>query len=560
MVIILFRKIEIEDVALFRRFHNNKEYIGSELNFANIIAWKELDDLSIYHDDEMLLVKGRDFFFPPLVLDHNYEKAIRFIQEYCSEHDFPFNIYGITQEFLPYFKMPNTIIYPHTELNEYLYTPNDLITYSGKKLHSKRNLLNQFEKNYAYGFVTYNEDLRIQVLDLVDLWTDHKSLTYEKEGIMTLLDHLSELECFCDCILIEGKVEAFSISTLFNNTGIVLFEKANTNFVGIYSAIVTYVARKHFSECNYVNRQEDMGIENLRQSKMSYRPVDFVYKYQLTYTIDHQLRTIYEEAFEDSETYTNYFFTKKEKEVRYSFFNNSITSSLYFKRKYIGYQDQLIPSIFIFGAATSKVYKNSGYMKRLLLETFEELRDQVSVVYLHAAVQNFYERFDFVRFGYSPKEIIGDYQENSNWDFATLLSLYQEFQKKFDFSTKRTLEELEKEIEEILLDGGKITLYEKDGIAVGYTIYDSQTLLESCLVTEDITSDETYNHIRIINLKNFLNQTHYVPTRNLKVIDSFLPSNNVKISINDGPVETLSIQEFTKELLNQKTSLVFEKY
>ena len=38
-------------------------------------------------------------------------------------------------------------------------------------------------------------------------------------------------------------------------------------------------AERHYQGVRLVNRQEDMGLEGLRKSKLSYRPVKMVKKY-----------------------------------------------------------------------------------------------------------------------------------------------------------------------------------------------------------------------------------------------------------------------------------------
>ncbi len=554
----MFREIKLEDKQLFKEF-SYSNYYGSELNFQNIYAWKEYDNLSIYNNDNMLIVKGKDFFFPPLVRNINYSEAIDFICNFCKENNFPFNIYGITVDLLPFFNFENTIIHKHEELNEYLYIPSDLITYSGKRFHSKRNLLNQFKKKYQYEFVSYDSQLLDGIINIIDLWTDQKSLTYEKEGILSILNNLSNVECFCDCILIDGKVEAFSIGTISNNIGIVLFEKANTNFIGIYAAIVNLFASKHFNDLLYINRQEDMGIENLRISKMSYNPIGFVYKYQLTQSVEYQLYNIYKEAFNDSEAYMDFFFKNKEKEVRYLLNNNSITSSLYFRYLDLSFNNEIISSAFIFGAATSKVYKNNGYMKTLITDLFNEIRDNTSIIYLNAAVENFYEKFDFIPFGIKPV-YNNNYKEIPCNDFSIALNLYNEYSKNFNIYTIRNIDKFTKYIEEIKIDGGMINLLSKEENIVGYIIKDEDSILEYCNLEEKVNSKENYNMIRIINLSDFLEKIKYKPNRNLKVIDSFIPQNNIQLVVNDDEIHEINIKDFTQELIKNYKSLVFEKY
>ena len=56
-------------------------------------------------------------------------------------------------------------------------------------------------------------------------------------------------------------------------------EKANVSYNGIYQKLNNEFCRSLGDRYEFVNREEDMGLEGLRKSKMSYRPVRLVDKY-----------------------------------------------------------------------------------------------------------------------------------------------------------------------------------------------------------------------------------------------------------------------------------------
>ena len=57
------------------------------------------------------------------------------------------------------------------------------------------------------------------------------------------------------------------------NVGAIYFEKGDIAFKGIYPLIDNLFCKKHFNEVRFINKQEDMGLEGLRKSKLSYNPV-----------------------------------------------------------------------------------------------------------------------------------------------------------------------------------------------------------------------------------------------------------------------------------------------
>ena len=70
-------------------------------------------------------------------------------------------------------------------------------------------------------------------------------------------------------------------------TVIVHVEKADDRIRGLYQAINNEFCKRLPAETIYVNREEDMGMENLRQTKMSYKPFKMAEKYTAVFKEDH---------------------------------------------------------------------------------------------------------------------------------------------------------------------------------------------------------------------------------------------------------------------------------
>jgi len=83
-------------------------------------------------------------------------------------------------------------------------------------------------------------------------------------------------------ILIDGKVEAFTLGEPLNSDTVVIhIEKANPAFEGLYSVINQAFLESHWSGFTYVNREQDLGQEGLRKSKESYFPHRMINKYTI---------------------------------------------------------------------------------------------------------------------------------------------------------------------------------------------------------------------------------------------------------------------------------------
>ncbi|MDP3016368.1 MAG: phosphatidylglycerol lysyltransferase domain-containing protein, partial [Deltaproteobacteria bacterium] len=83
-------------------------------------------------------------------------------------------------------------------------------------------------------------------------------------------------------ILIDGKVEAFTLGEPLNHDTVVIhIEKANPAFEGLYPVINQAFLENHWSEYTYVNREQDLGEEGLRKAKESYFPHQMINKYTI---------------------------------------------------------------------------------------------------------------------------------------------------------------------------------------------------------------------------------------------------------------------------------------
>ena len=58
-------------------------------------------------------------------------------------------------------------------------------------------------------------------------------------------------------------------------------EKADVSIRGCYQAIMVEHIKHCLLEYEFVNREDDMGLESLRQAKMAYNPCFMISKYRL---------------------------------------------------------------------------------------------------------------------------------------------------------------------------------------------------------------------------------------------------------------------------------------
>ena len=83
-------------------------------------------------------------------------------------------------------------------------------------------------------------------------------------------------------VYIDNKLEAFTIGEKINeNIALIHIEKANQNIKGLYQYINQQFLLNEFPNVKYVNREEDLGLDGLREAKLSYHPCKFIEKYSI---------------------------------------------------------------------------------------------------------------------------------------------------------------------------------------------------------------------------------------------------------------------------------------
>lgn len=109
-----------------------------------------------------------------------------------------------------------------------------------------------------------------------------ESMSMENKFVYKLLDNFELCNLFGAALIIDGKVQAFTIAEGLNvDTAVIHVEKANTEYRGIYQAINNMFCKEGLGNFKYVNREQDVGDLGLRKAKLSYHPVKMIEKYNI---------------------------------------------------------------------------------------------------------------------------------------------------------------------------------------------------------------------------------------------------------------------------------------
>lgn len=236
------------------------------------------------------------FLFPPLSKNGVYEAegvkaALMEAKEFFESNGYPFSIRLLPFHMIDIIRKacPGQVEFLKDRPNfDYVYRRQDLVELKGKDYHSKKNHLNYFHKNYVYEYVPLTCDMMQGAIEFISAFNARKEISeyemlllkMEEAAMADVFRNLEKAGYMAGAILIEDKIEALTIGgKLTKDTAVVHVEKANVNFRGLYQAINNEFCKKLPDCVEYINREEDMGIPNLRKAKLSYKPICMIEKY-----------------------------------------------------------------------------------------------------------------------------------------------------------------------------------------------------------------------------------------------------------------------------------------
>lgn len=303
--------ISIENREELQKYLRGYRYGTSGLSFSSLYMWRDINDFSWQKFGEYVCLCGMNYLeleegiiFPfasvPLTSNGKYEpaklrEAVLLAKEKVEEAGYPFLMglvpFALTEELQRAF--PGELkIEADRDNFDYLYKKENMIELKGRDLHKKKNHMNYFLKNYEYEYRPLTSDMADDAMEFIAEFNARKDippherqlLEMEEKAMQDVFNHIEEAKYLAGSIYINGKLEALSVGGVINkNTVGVHIEKANINYRGLYQIINMEFCKHLPLEIKYVNREEDMGLPGLRKSKLSYKPMKLVEKYNVTF-------------------------------------------------------------------------------------------------------------------------------------------------------------------------------------------------------------------------------------------------------------------------------------
>lgn len=299
-----FKLLEPSDFSTLKPFFQRLPYSLCEYSLPSIVTWRDVDEFAVRfaiedgtllmtadngadaEHNHMALPLPADRFEPErlhaLTLELGFPRLDFVPEEYVAAH-------GI-EALSRFFEVAE-----NTDFEDYVYRTEDLAELQGRNYAKKRNLIHQFETEYL-------EQHRVRVepitpanaeecLEFVDAWClerdcegeDKPLMACEKQATINGLEEFERLELSGILVRLDGAVSGIGVRAPLNEKmGVLHFEKAFMEHKGLYQYLDRECARRLFlGRDELINKESDMGLDGLRQTKRSYFPSSRVRCYKL---------------------------------------------------------------------------------------------------------------------------------------------------------------------------------------------------------------------------------------------------------------------------------------
>ncbi|WP_419770257.1 MAG: DUF2156 domain-containing protein [Candidatus Marinarcus sp.] len=219
-------------------------------------------------------------------IEYVHENILEGFVEYLEEGTF---IYEMLKDFII-----------EKKLVDYIYRVDDLIDLKGDSYKSKRNEINKFKKIYPEHRIEImdKEKHGQAVLNLFNKWVKDRTtympkeeveifldgIYFERFAIKRLINDYDNLDIIGLVIYIDDEIKGFTVGEKINeHTASVIIEKTDFEILGCAQFIFrefTKILKEQYG-VEHINVGDDMGFENLKKVKMSYRPEKLIPKYTI---------------------------------------------------------------------------------------------------------------------------------------------------------------------------------------------------------------------------------------------------------------------------------------
>lgn len=560
-----FKKIEVNSIQKMLPFYAMRHNMTCDSVFLESYVWKDYYNVryAIWENKALLWLmenEGRCFSAMPLCREEDLPGAFAAIEEYFNEElGYPLVINLADEYAVKYLNLPEDkyLVEEQVDSRDYLYNGDAMRSLAGKKLHKKKNRVNAFKREYEgryeYRRLCCSDSHDVWVF--LDRWRQQKGeeveehLDYEVKGIHDILKNCSEFSIHMGGVYIDGQMEAFTIGSYnpVEHMAVIHIEKANPEINGLYQFINQQFLIEEFPEAEWVNREDDMGLEGLRKAKMTYYPADYARKYLVEQLLNgskgyhwaeqianttagsvltyldaedkDETKHLWHMCFpEDSESFIEYYYKEKTKdnEILVKKDNGLLISMVQYNPYAVKLRGRLWKLDYLVGVATEESRRREGHFRDVFVKMLhDEEAAGKPITYLVPVNPAVYAPMGFTFIGNvasyelteeAKKTLTRTVCQDTPEDCGrAAVYMEQWLGARYEMYTRRDAAYVSRLIKELASENGTLEFLEQDGRLVGLDAYWGWEVREHRLLyAEDAytvkTGEKPWNMARLTNI------------------------------------------------------------
>ena len=236
----------------------------SEFSFPNLYLFRQTHEYETITTDHGFFISGvtydkKRYLMPMTSPGKSGEECFSELKELLAGGEWDF-VFPVAEEWLACFEEDQFGREYSPDDSDYLFFTEKFKTYPGKKMHKKKNLLNQFLKSYEALLVPLTDDVLDDARSVLNLWqeTSPQELSAsDYHPCMEALKMYKELGltgamAFADC-----KPVGFVLGEPLNaDTFTIHFAKADISFKGAYQFLFSRFACDFCPDYTYMNLEQ----------------------------------------------------------------------------------------------------------------------------------------------------------------------------------------------------------------------------------------------------------------------------------------------------------------
>lgn len=526
-----FKKIEVNSIQEMLPFYAMRHNMTCDSVFLESYVWKDYYNVryAIWENKALLWLmenEGRCFSAMPLCREEDLPGAFAAIEEYFNEElGYPLVINLADEYAVKYLNLPEDkyLVEEQVDSRDYLYNGDAMRSLAGKKLHKKKNRVNAFKREYEgryeYRRLCCSDSHDVWVF--LDRWRQQKGeeveehLDYEVKGIHDILKNCSEFSIHMGGVYIDGQMEAFTIGSYnpVEHMAVIHIEKANPEINGLYQFINQQFLIEEFPEAEWVNREDDMGLEGLRKAKMTYYPADYARKYLVEQLLNgskgyhwaeqianttagsvltyldaedkDETKHLWHMCFpEDSESFIEYYYKEKTKdnEILVKKDNGLLISMVQYNPYAVKLRGRLWKLDYLVGVATEESRRREGHFRDVFVKMLhDEEAAGKPITYLVPVNPAVYAPMGFTFIGNvasyelteeAKKTLTRTVCQDTPEDCGrAAVYMEQWLGARYEMYTRRDAAYVSRLIKELASENGTLEFLEQDGRLVGLDAY-----------------------------------------------------------------------------------------